>query len=139
LQQNLENPLLIEWVTLQNQFDAFEKLSLVIKLVAVLVATLFAFELKNPEIILVLNSICWVQDAIWKTFQSRFADRLLTIESELASASSDTNIQFNTVWEAKPRGLISLISAYLRHLAKPTVVFPHFVLLGLGLYVVLFI
>jgi hypothetical protein len=100
---------------------------------------LFAFELKNPEIILVLTSICWVQDAIWKTFQSRFADRLLAIESEVSNASSDANIPFNTVWEAKPRGLMSLVSEYLRHLAKPTVVLPHFVLLGLGVYVLLFI
>lgn len=139
MHQNLENPLLIEWVTLQNQFDAFEKLSLAIKLTAVAVATLFAFELKHPEIIVVLNSICWVQDAIWKTFQARFAERLLAIESELSSASSDGNIQFNTAWEAKPRGLLSLISEYLRQLAKPTVVFPHIVLLCLGMYVVLFI
>ncbi|MFQ3205920.1 MAG: hypothetical protein ACI9IT_000054 [Glaciecola sp.] len=138
LQQNLQNPLLIEWVTLQNQFDAFEKLSLAIKLVAVVMATLFAFELKHPDVIVVLNSICWIQDAIWKTFQSRFADRLLLIESELSSESSDGNIQFNTAWEAKPRGLISLISEYLRHLAKPTVVFPHFVLLCLGMYVLFF-
>jgi hypothetical protein len=126
-------------VTLQNQFDAVEKLSLVIKLVAVLVATLFAFELNNPEIILVLTSICWVQDAIWKTFQSRFADRLLAIESEVSNVSSDANISFNTIWEAKPRGLVSLVLEYLRHLAKPSVAFPHFVLLGLGVYVVLFL
>nr|WP_297350009.1 hypothetical protein [uncultured Glaciecola sp.] len=139
MQQNLQNPLLIEWVTLQNQFDAFEKLSLAIKLVAVVMATLFAFELKHLDVIVVLNSICWIQDAIWKTFQSRFADRLLLIESELSTTSSDGNIQFNTAWEAKPRGLISLISEYLRHLAKPTVVFPHFVLLCLGMYVVFFI
>ncbi|MFT4731023.1 MAG: hypothetical protein ACI89W_000026 [Gammaproteobacteria bacterium] len=139
LQQNLENPLLIEWMTLQNQFDAFETISLAIKLVAVLVAALFVFELRHPEVIVVLNSICWVQDAIWKTFQSRFADRLLVIEYELTNASSASNIQFNTAWEAKPRGLILLMSEYLRHLVKPTVVFPHFVLLCLGMYMVLFI
>jgi hypothetical protein len=91
-------------MTLQNQFDAFETLSLAIKLVSVLVATLFVFELKHPEIIVELNSTCWLQDAIWKTFQSRFADRLLELESELSSASGDNNIQFNTAWKAKPRG-----------------------------------
>ncbi|GAC29956.1 hypothetical protein [Brumicola pallidula] len=133
-----ENPLLIEWATLQNQFDAFEKLSLVIKLVAILIAALFVFELKQPEIILVLNSICWGQDAIWKTFQSRFADRLLKIESDLSSTSNSGHIQFNTAWDLKPRGQVSLVSEYLRHLVKPTIVFPHLILLCLGMYVVLF-
>lgn len=139
VQHNLQNPLLTEWVTLQNQFDAFEKLSLAIKLVAVIIATLLALELKHPEVVVVLNSICWVQDAVWKTFQARFGDRLLVIESELSSGSCDGNIHFNTAWEAKPRGFLPLISEYLRQLAKPTVVFPHIALLFLGVYFVLFV
>jgi hypothetical protein len=60
LQQNLENPLLIEWMTLQNQFDAFETISLAIKLVAVLVAALLVFvgskmlsgKLFNPDLLI---------------------------------------------------------------------------------------
>jgi hypothetical protein len=128
--------LIVEWSTLQNQFDAFEKLSLVIKLVAILVTCLFALDIKHPEILLMVNAILWGQDAIWKTFQSRFADRLLKIESELNSESSDAAIQFNTAWEDKHRSTFSLLSEYLTHLVKPTVVYPHFVLLSLACYIV---
>ncbi|AEP28687.1 hypothetical protein [Brumicola nitratireducens] len=135
--ESQKSPLLTEWVTLQNQCDAFEKLSLGIKLLAVLLASLFSITLIHPEIILVLNSILWVQDAVWKTFQSRFSERLLQIESSLSSSQSDSSIQFNTAWEAKPRGIVFLVSEYLRHLAKPTVVFPHLVLILLGAYVVI--
>jgi hypothetical protein len=137
LQENQKGPLLTEWVTLQNQCDAFEKLSLAIKLLAVLLACLFSIALTHPEVIVVLNSILWIQDAIWKTFQSRFSERLLDIESCLSSPESDNSIQFNTAWEAKPRGIVYLVSEYLRHLAKPTVVFPHLVLVLLGAYVVI--
>jgi len=136
LQDKQKGPLLTEWVTLQNQYDAFEKLSLAIKLLAVLLACLFSIALIHPEVIVVLNSILWVQDAIWKTLQSRFSERLLDIESCLSSSESDGSIQFNTAWEAKPRGIVLLVSEYLRHLVKPTVVFPHLVLVLLGAYVV---
>lgn len=136
MQDKQKGPLLTEWVTLQNQYDAFEKLSLAIKLLAVLLACLFSIALIHPEVIVVLNSILWVQDAIWKTLQSRFSERLLDIESCLSSSESDGSIQFNTAWEAKPRGIVLLVSEYLRHLVKPTVVFPHLVLVLLGAYVV---
>ena len=139
MQENQKGPLLTEWVTLQNQCDAFEKLSLGIKLLAVLLASLFSFTLSHPEIILILHSILWVQDAVWKTFQSRFSERLLEIERCLSSPDRDNSIQFNTYWEAKPRGMVFLVSEYLRHLVKPTVVFPHLVLLLLGAYVVILI
>lgn len=135
--ESQKSPLLTEWMTLQNQCDAFEKLSLGIKLLAVLLASLFSITLTRPEIILVLNSILWVQDAVWKTFQSRFSERLLQIESSLSSSGSDSSIQFNTAWAAKPRGRVFLVSEYLRHLAKPTVVFPHLVLILLGAYIVI--
>lgn len=136
MQENQKGPLLTEWVTLQNQCDAFEKRSLTIKLLAVLLASLFSIAINHPEIILLLNSILWFQDAVWKTFQSRFSERLLVIENCLSTPGTDDNIQFNTAWEAKPRGTVRLVSEYLRQLLKPTVVFPHLVLVLLGAYVV---
>ncbi len=137
--ESQKSSLLTEWVTLQNQYDAFEKFSLGIKLFAVLLAATFSVKLLHPEIILILNSILWVQDAVWKTFQSRFSERLLEIESCLSSSESNGSIQFNTAWETKPRGIVILVSEYLRHLAKPTVVFPHLALVLLGAYVIIFI
>jgi len=129
-----ERPLLVEWVTLQNQFDAFEKCSLAIKLVAILVTALLIFKVENPFIIVLLNGVFWTQDAIWKTVQSRFADRLLIIEGELLNSASNDHIQFNTAWAAKPRGFTVLVMEYFGHSVKPTVAFPHCVLVCVGVY-----
>lgn len=138
LQTTQDKPLLVEWSTLQNQYDAFEKISLLLKLFAVAVCVLLAFEVAHPEILIIVNGVLWVQDAIWKTFQSRFSDRLLVIEADLAQQSALSSIQFNTAWEAKRKGFVSLLSEYLRHLVKPTIVFPHFPLLCVGAYVVFY-
>ena len=134
-----ENPLLLEWATLQKQFDDFEKLSLLIKLTAIVLTSMLVFDVSHPHIVPFLLSICWLQDAIWKTVQSRFSERLLVIENELAKPQLNATIQFNTAWESKPRSVFSLLSEYLRHLIKPTVIFPHAALLCVALYFVLLI
>lgn len=135
MQNNQTNPVVIEWVTLQNQYDAFEKLSLLIKLFAILLTAVLVTDIQLPELVLALNAILWVQDAIWKTVQSRFGNRLLTIENELAQAGQGT-IAFNTAWESQPRGLLILLSEYVRHLVKPTVAFPHALLFCITCYVI---
>ncbi len=136
LQQSQSSPLIIEWATLQNQYDAFEKLSLTIKLCAIFVSAALMFDIKYPGLVLFFNVIFWVQDAIWKTFQSRFAERLVDIERELITKHTG-NIAFNIAWEERPRSIVRLLSEYLRHLAKPTIVFPHAILLCLSCYIVL--
>lgn len=136
MQNSQETALMLEWSTLQNQFDAFEKYSLLIKLFAVAVTVVFLFDIKHPEIVVVINSLLWVQDAIWKTFQSRFSIRLLAIEAQMSESPVHGSIRFNTSWEASRSGISALLGEYLRHLVKPTVVFPHVVLLAVACYLV---
>ena len=85
-----------EWCLLQNQFDSYEKHSLYIKLLNVIV--LLAAEISgviNIFIVLVLVVI-WLQDAIWKTFQSRIEPRLLQIEKTISEKSEESAFQFNS-------------------------------------------
>ena len=131
-----DTPLLLEWTTLQNQFDAFEKLSLLIKLFAIGITSLLMFAVKHPEIILLVNTILWIQDAVWKTFQSRFYERLLVIEAAMKNNSQPDYISFNTSWADSRGGPLGLAFEYVRHLLKPTVIFPHICLLAIAAYLI---
>ncbi|CAH1211092.1 conserved hypothetical protein [Candidatus Nitrotoga sp. BS] len=118
-----------EWCLLQNQFDSYEKHSLYIKLLNVIV--LLAAEISgviNIFILLVLG-VLWLQDAIWKTFQSRIEPRLLQIEKAISEKSEESAFQFNSEYhKGRLRG-ISLINEYVSQSIRPTVAFPHLVLI----------
>lgn len=131
-----------EWCLLQAQFDSYEKHSLYIKLISILV--LVAAELfseANPLIILILM-ILWLQDGIWKTFQSRIETRLLVVEQNIKNHinnNSEVNgFQFNSQFlESRLTG-VSLISEYVRQSLRPTVAFPHIALIFIVLFQYLF-
>ncbi len=89
-----------EWQVLQNQYDSYEKYSLVIKLLA----AIFLFcglACQLPSIYTaVLIAVLWLQDAIWKTFQARIEARLYLVEAQLAAikhgdAVDELAFQFN--------------------------------------------
>ena len=129
----------IEWSLLQNQFDSYEKYSLLIKLVGVLVlcATVLVGKPGLPVAGILL--VLWILDAIWKTFQARIESRLLTLEALLAdnepcSTQRGRAYQVNTaVLENRPRG-IALLPDYLLQAARPTVAFAHVALLAILIY-----
>lgn len=114
-----------EWCLLQNQFDSYEKHSLYIKLASVAVVmsgTLWhAPSLISVSLLLVL----WLQDSIWKTFQSRIEPRLLEIEQCIASNHPGPAFQFNRQYQKDRGGMAALIVEYLRQSVRPTVAFPH--------------
>lgn len=118
-----------EWCLLQNQFDSYEKHSLYIKLLSVIV--LVTAEISNVIsifIVLVLV-VLWLQDAIWKTFQSRIEPRLLRIEKYISETSEESAFQFNSEYHRGRLSGISLIIEYVRQSIRPTVAFPHLVLI----------
>ena len=118
-----------EWCLLQNQFDSYEKHSLYIKLLSVIV--LLAAEISSVTsifIVLVLV-VLWLQDAIWKTFQSRIEPRLLQIEKYISEKSEESVFQFNSEYHKVRLSGISLINEYVRQSIRPTVAFPHIVLI----------
>lgn len=131
-----------EWCLLQNQFDSYEKYSLIIKLfsVAVLIATV---QTSNASVLMVVVLlVLWLQDAIWKTFQGRIEVRLLQIEKFLANnvsseQSVETACQFNTEYQKQRPGTMGLIIEYCRQALRPTVAFPHVVLVLMAFYVVI--
>ena len=128
-----------EWSLLQKQFDSYEKHSLLIKLssIGVLAAAYFTNHLSVFVLLLLL--VLWLQDAIWKTFQARIDVRLLQLEylsNEHSLESRDgMAFQFNSLYAQNRPGNIGLLKEYLRQSLRPTVAFPHIVLVAiLGFY-----
>jgi hypothetical protein len=117
-----------EWSLLQNQFDSYEKFSLLIKLANTGVLCTAYFLNKMGIFVLFLLLILWMQDAIWKTFQSRIETRLLQLENCLFEASDVKVFQFNSQYLKNRPGVAGLISEYVKQALRPTVAFPHIVL-----------
>jgi len=133
-----------EWSLLQNQFDSYEKYSLLIKLssIAALAAAYFTNHLSVFVLLLLL--ILWLQDAIWKTFQARIDVRLLQLEGYLLNEHSLENrdgiaFQFNSLYAQNRPGNVGLLKEYLRQSLRPTVAFPHIVLVSILAFHLFFI
>jgi len=124
-----KNELMTEWCLLQNQFDSYEKHSLYIKLVSIMV--LLSAEISGvigiPIIFILL--VLWGQDAIWKTFQSRIEPRLLHLEKSISTDCSESACQFNTEYDKMSLSALGLIIEYARQSIRPTIAFPHVVIL----------
>jgi hypothetical protein len=118
-----------EWCLLQNQFDSYEKHSLYIKLISVVVFLTAEISGVISVFILLILMVLWLQDAIWKTFQSRIEPRLLQIEKYISEESKECAFQFNSeYYKVRLRGL-NLASEYVHQSIRPTVAFPHIVLI----------
>lgn len=129
-----------EWQVLQTQFDSYEKCSLGIKLVSILSCCVLLFLLNAGLYTTLVVAIFWLQDGIWKTFQSRIGERLETVEQAIqdsqnaeAAETSTLGMQFNLAWNQSRPSATGLISEYLKHCLKPTVAYPYIVLIALVL------
>ena len=128
-----------EWAILQNQFDSYEKYSLIIKLVAIIILAVSGILYHANAIVFFLLLVLWFQDAIWKTFQSRIEVRLLQLERGLSNgdgieSTEDQEInayQYNSLYVKNRPKNSELIKEYLTQAVRPTVAFPHVVLLVL--------
>lgn len=124
-----------EWVTLQTQFDSYEKCSLAIKLFSVLICCALVFALNAGVWSLWIVTILWLQDGIWKTFQNRIGQRLEVVEQAIQDSphhvpddTSQMGMQFNLTWHQSRTSAIGLVGEYLKQSIKPTVAYPHVVL-----------
>ena len=129
-----------EWMLLQNQYDSYEKYSLMIKLVAMVMFYCAHISEKIGWIALILLAIFWLQDAIWKTFQSRIELRLLAVEEALSDSLSESEAnssnsfiayQFNSDFLQKRPSQFGLIKEYFVQSLRPTVAFPYCILIAL--------
>lgn len=127
-----------EWALLQNQFDSYEKFSLLIKLANItLMSCAIFFKIFNIYLLFILM-IIWLLDGIWKTFQSRIETRLLIVEEYFSKGSLHESkilpYQFNRQFMQHRPGGITLIKEYVRQALRPTVAYPHFFLLLIMAY-----
>ncbi|MBG58674.1 MAG: hypothetical protein CMK46_10385 [Porticoccus sp.] len=118
-----------EWCLLQNQFESYEKHSLYIKLSSILMLFLSEiFSVSMTSIFLILL-VLWLQDAIWKTFQSRIEPRLLKIEKNIREKTEGSEFQFNREYQLVETSGLSKILEYSKQAIRPTLAFPHIVLM----------
>lgn len=133
-----------EWSLLQNQYDSYEKYSLLIKLSSIGVLSTSHFTNHLSLFVLFLLLILWLQDAIWKTFQARIDIRLLQLEDYLSNEQALENrdgfaFQFNSLYAQNRPGNVGLLKEYLGQSFRPTVAFPHIVLVTLLSFYLIFI
>lgn len=125
-----------EWLLLQNQFDSYEKFSLIIKLVSIGLLAYAGFSDNMNPLVCLLLFVLWLQDAIWKTYQSRIEHRLLLVENFLSNPQELENTdgsayQFNRLYIKNKSSSIMLFVEYFRQAVRPTVAFPYVVLLAI--------
>ncbi|MBC3764587.1 hypothetical protein [Neptunicella marina] len=107
-----------EWLLLQQQYESYERLSLSIKVVAVIVtALLYGFQIAYGAIFVVLLLLI---DCMLKTFQQRLESRLLTVEQFIQNNSQQGGFRLYLEWQNQPRGLSVLLHQYLRAAVRPT-------------------
>lgn len=119
-----------EWSVLQTQSEAYEKHALYIKLMSIGVVAAALFVNQTGFGVAFLLAVLWLLEAIWKTFQSRITERILSVEgalkaAELTDAPRVSPCQLNTEWLAHRPGFSALIGEYLSQAVRPTVAFPH--------------
>jgi hypothetical protein len=124
-----------EWTTLQNNHERYESGALWIKLVAVLLFFTGAAIALEPWLLCLLLLVLWLQEGIFKTWQSRLGSRLLEVERLLAEGATapEMAFQLHTGWAAGRKGSTALLAEYLASACRPTVAFPHLVLVLLAL------
>lgn len=114
-----------EWSLLQNQFDSYEKYSLLIKLANVAILCAVYIANRPSAFVAFLLLALWLQDAVWKTFQSRIEVRLLQLEAFIRDGGDAKPCQFNSEFLRSRPGNSALIGEYFRQALRPTVAFPH--------------
>ncbi|HVK55528.1 MAG TPA: hypothetical protein VM532_10935 [Burkholderiales bacterium] len=120
-----------EWKTLQNNYEQYEKSALLIKLTGVV---LYAIELTlalNALLVSAIVVILWLQESIFRTYQSRLGTRIFRIEGLLkqGAPAEGSAFQLHSEWIANRKGIAGLIGEYAANATKPTVAFPYVALL----------
>lgn len=116
----------LEWQTLQNNHEQYEKNALLIKLTSlVLCCAGLAFGLPLLWIGFAVL-LCWGMEGIFKNYQARLSKRLLSIEASLSQAKQGASpMQLHAEWAASRPGGAALIAGYAFSACRPTVAFPY--------------
>lgn len=112
-----------EWATLQNNIEHYERQALWVKLLAIALAAQLGW-LGWPLLGMTMVLVLWLQEAIFRTSQSRLGERILELEQHPQTRPH----QLHTAWQAKRPGTLGLVREYLAQSLRPTVAFPYPVL-----------
>jgi hypothetical protein len=125
------NALGQEWITLQNNFEQYEKGALLIKLLAVVLCSVGLALALHEVLLAVLLAVLWLQEGIFRTYQARLGVRILRIEQTLKRADADeiAAFQLHSEWRLARPETIDLLAEYGASAMRPTVAFPYVVLL----------
>ncbi len=129
---SVSKPLLLkQWQTLHICHENYEQYALIIKLFAI-ACTVVAISLSVSLLLsLFLLSIVWLQEAIWKTYQSRLAQAIMLIEEKMTCNDAEDNDKLEqpyllyTQWQLKRPSNKQLIKEYIVNSIKPTVIYPY--------------
>ncbi|MEQ1601545.1 MAG: hypothetical protein ABL885_07235 [Methylophilaceae bacterium] len=124
-------PFSQEWITLQNNYEQYEKSALLIKLAALALYFVGAVFTLNAALVCFVVLILWVQEGVFRTSQARLGLRILAVEQALKQAgkSADVAFQLHSIWLAGRKGITGLLAEYAASMFKPTVAFPYAVFL----------
>lgn len=123
----------LEWQTLQNNHEQHERNALFIKLSSLALGLAGLAAGVAVGWIALIIVLLWVLEGIFKTYQTRLADRLLQVETLLAQESpSMPAMQLSAGWMARRPGGAGLIVEYALSACRPTVAFPYLPLLLAG-------
>lgn len=125
-----------EWQTLQDNHEQHERNALLIKLSALALCFTGLFTQIATTWIAILVLLCWGLEGIFKTYQSRLADRLLVIEALIRhTPPTPAAMQLHSSWATCRPGGARLLVGYALSACRPTVTFPYLpllLLLGIG-------
>ncbi len=126
---NINDLLGQEWVTLQNNFEQYERSALLIKGASLLVCLAGFFLALDAMLMAGVVLVCWLQEGIVRTFQSRLGQRILKVEALVAqgaiSPSTALPFQLHSEWLATRSQGVALLKEYAASALRPTVAYPH--------------
>ena len=118
-----------EWAILHGDIERYERFSLLIKLVSVVLCVALVVLKTDLYFSVIIILVLWLQDGIWKTFQQRLQVRILFVEQQMKEAeNTNESFQLYTQWEGKRRGMVGLVKEYVLSSLKPTIAYPYVVL-----------
>jgi len=103
-----------EWVVLHRDYEKYEQFALVIKLVTVVVCLVCLVSSIHLVLSTLLILTLWFMEGVWKTFQARMGERILTIEKALVDSNElkQPPFQFYSEWELNRPRKFGLVKEY---------------------------
>ena len=121
------SPFAAEWQLLQSQYHDYERHALYLKVFGFILLAIALVNNAPPIMACIVFALVWLQEAIWRTFQSRVQNRIVTLEKAIAGNDNNQQLAFqhHSQFLANKPGIVGLFGQYLKHALAPTVAFPH--------------